>query len=65
MKYATKKNIDKAIDLIMAKGYDFYVAADLAEKVFENVKACRHQFSAEAFISAILTAEEYKKEYNL
>jgi hypothetical protein len=65
MKYATKKNIEKAIDLIMAKGYDYYVASDLAEKTFENVKGCRYYFTAEDFISKILSREEYESQYNL
>ena len=51
MRYRTAKNMERAVKLIMEKGFDHSTANDVAVKIFDMVN--RHSPSAEHFISLI------------
>lgn len=51
MQYKTVKNMERAIKLIMDKGFDRSTANDVAVKIFDMIN--RHSPSAEHFISLI------------
>lgn len=63
MKYKTLKNMERATQMIMKKGYDRETANNLAYKSFENARANDYYHHVEYFIDKILTKEEYEKEY--
>lgn len=57
----TKKNMEKAIDILWNKGYDSYEAELMAEKAFENAKL--NGRDVEYFLDMILPYEQWINEY--
>lgn len=60
MKYKTPKNVEKAILLIMEKGYDREEAIDMAIRCFDNSKTNR--MSVEWWINRIISKKEWLRE---
>lgn len=63
MKYKTLKNMEKATQMIAAKGYDWETANDLAIKSFENVEANNFYHPVEYFIDKISSRAEYESVF--
>lgn len=59
MRYRTVKNIERAVKLIMEKGFDHDTANDVAIKIFDMVN--RHSPPAEHFISLIVPKSETRR----
>lgn len=59
LKYLTQKNVERAVSLIRAKGYDAQTANYLALSCFENSK--RNNMSVEWWIDKIISAEEHAR----
>lgn len=58
MRYKTKKNLARAIERVMEKGYDRHTASYLANHLFQITK--RHNQSVEELIR-VLEPKEIKK----
>lgn len=54
MKYRTYKNMVKATKMIVAKGYDWDTANDIAIKCFDNMKNCKNGMTVEWYIEKIV-----------
>lgn len=63
MKNKTLKNMEKAVIMIMAKGYDWIAANDIAIMCFDNCKANNNIFPVEWYIDKIISKEQYDHEY--
>lgn len=59
MRYRTVKNMERAVKLIMEKGFDHDTANDVAIKIFDMVN--RHSSPAEHFISLIVPKSETRR----
>lgn len=59
MQYKTLKNMENAVSLIMAKGYDQETANDIAIKCFDNHAACKNGMPVEWFIDKVAFASEF------
>lgn len=53
MKYRTVKNMKKATQLIVAKGYDWATANEIAIQCFDEMKQLKNGMSVEWFIGKI------------
>lgn len=60
MRYMTPKNMERAIELIMEKGYDRDTAVSIAPKFFAMVN--RHSEPVEHFISLLVPKQTSKTE---
>lgn len=65
MKYATLKNMERAMQMIMDKGYDKKEANHMALNAFALVQGHKFYHHVEYFIDKILSKAEYEKEYGL
>lgn len=65
MKYKTLKNMEKATQMIVDKGYDWETANRLAINSFKAVQINNFCFPVDFYIDKILTKEEFDKEYGL
>jgi hypothetical protein len=65
MKRKTKGNINKAVDIIMAKGYDFIIANDIVLQCFENMNQSNNGMPLEWWLDKIIPAENYNREYGM
>ena len=65
MKRKTKGNINKAVDIIMAKGYDFIIANDIVLQCFENMNQSNNGMPLEWWLDKIIPAENYNSEYGM
>lgn len=63
MKRRTKGNINKAVDIIMAKGYDCIIANDIVMQCFDNLEQSDNGMSLEWWLDKIIPAAEYESEY--
>lgn len=57
MKYRTYKNMIKATEMIMQKGYDHKTANELAIKIFDESIINKNGMSIEWYINKIITKE--------
>ena len=57
MKYRTYKNMVKAVEMIMQKGYDHKTANDIAIKMFDNAAMNKNGMSVEWYIDKIMPKE--------
>ena len=62
MKYKTLKNMEKVVDMIIAKGYEREEANDIAIKCFDNMKEVNNGMPIEWFINQIATKDVYVEE---
>lgn len=56
MKYRTLKNMEKATKAIVAKGYDWSTANDLAIRCFDNMAQAKNGMPVEWWIDKIVPA---------
>lgn len=65
MKYLTLKNMEKAVLMIMDKGYDREEANNMAINAFALVQFHKFYHPVEYFIDKILIKTEYETEYGI
>ena len=65
MKYKTLKNMERATQMIVDKGYDWEAANNMAINAFEQVQANNFYNPVEFYIDKILSKEDYNKAYGL
>lgn len=53
MKRRTYNNMLKATKLIVAKGYDWNTANEIAMQIFDEMEQCKNEMSVEWFIDRI------------
>lgn len=65
MKYRTYKNMEKATQMIVAKGYDWKTANEIAMRCFDNMQQSKNGMSVEWWIDRIVDKETWKRESEL
>lgn len=59
MQRKTYKNMEKAVNMIMAKGYDLETANKIAIQCFQQKEQTKNGMSVEWFIGHIANASEF------
>ena len=62
MKNKTPNNVHKAVQIIMAKGYNHKEANEIAIRVFDDYKVWNNGMPIEWFLDKIITKEQYESE---